>query len=466
MVALLWLCQLAGVAGSQSRPSVPPVASRWPAQGDSFVAKRNTILSVLLVLVLGVLATVVVLAARPTTPDAQAGEEVSSTGVVVGEDSHRLSTAPQGAPVFVEFLDFECESCRAAFPSIEKLRAEYEGQVSFVIRYFPIDSHANAMNAAKAVEAAAAQGKLEEMYTMMYETQPQWGEQQDSRAGPVPRVRLNPWTGSGRLRRRCGRPRHRGPHREGPPGRAGAVRARDPNVLPGRHHDQPLQRGGAAGRAGRRHREVSTTATPATRGTADAPSPGRAPGAASDGRWVAIALLVAGTAGALASAALIIEKVAVLADPTHVPACSINPVISCGSVMMSWQAELLGFPNPVLGLAGFPVVAASGAAILAGGYLRRWYWIALLAGSLAGVGLVHWLIFQSLYRIGALCPYCMVVWVSAAVTLVAVSALLATRGILPAFIARYAPTILIAWLAVVATLATIRFRDYWATLLF
>ncbi|PRC62285.1 hypothetical protein C6A85_03910, partial [Mycobacterium sp. ITM-2017-0098] len=23
---------------------------------------------------------------------------------------------------------------------------------------------------------------------------------------------------------------------------------------------------------------------------------------------------------------------------------------------------------------------------------------------------VHWLIFQSLYRIGALCPYCMVVW--------------------------------------------------------
>ncbi|GAA4393663.1 vitamin K epoxide reductase family protein [Ornithinibacter aureus] len=211
---------------------------------------------------------------------------------------------------------------------------------------------------------------------------------------------------------------------------------------------------------------MSPTAIPTPRATADAPSPGREPGAASEGRWIAIAMIVVGTAGALASAALIIEKVAVLADPTHVPACSINPVISCGSVMMSWQAELLGFPNPVLGLAGFPVVAASGAALLAGGHLRRWYWIALLAGSLAGVGLVHWLIFQSLYRIGALCPYCMVVWVCAVTTLVAVSALLATRGILPAFIARYAPTILIAWLAVVATLATIRFRDYWATLLF
>ena len=146
------------------------------------MAKRNTILSVMLVLVLGVLATVVVLAARPTTSDAKPGEAAAGSGVVVREDSHRLSTAPQGAPVFVEFLDFECESCLAAFPSIEKLRAEFEGQVSFVIRYFPIDSHANAMNAAKAVEAAAAQGKLEQMYTMMYETQPQWGEQQESRA--------------------------------------------------------------------------------------------------------------------------------------------------------------------------------------------------------------------------------------------------------------------------------------------
>lgn len=104
----------------------------------------------------------------------------SNAELLVREDSPRL--ADGGEAVFVEFLDFECESCRAAFPTIEKLRAEFEGRVSFVIRYFPIDSHANAMNAAKAVEAAAAQGKLEQMYTMMYETQPQWGEQQDSRA--------------------------------------------------------------------------------------------------------------------------------------------------------------------------------------------------------------------------------------------------------------------------------------------
>ena len=42
--------------------------------------------------------------------------------------------------------------------------------------------------------------------------------------------------------------------------------------------------------------------------------------------------------------------------------------------------------------------------------LPRWYWAGLAAGTLLGTVFVHWLIFQSLYRIGALCPYCMVVW--------------------------------------------------------
>ena len=42
--------------------------------------------------------------------------------------------------------------------------------------------------------------------------------------------------------------------------------------------------------------------------------------------------------------------------------------------------------------------------------LPRWYWAGLATGTALGVVFIHWLIFQSLYRIGALCPYCMVVW--------------------------------------------------------
>ena len=54
--------------------------------------------------------------------------------------------------------------------------------MTFVLRYFPIPSHANAENAALAVEAAARQGKFEAMYQRMYETQSAWGEQRESKA--------------------------------------------------------------------------------------------------------------------------------------------------------------------------------------------------------------------------------------------------------------------------------------------
>lgn len=83
---------------------------------------------------------------------------------------------------FTEFLDFECEACRAAFPVVEQLRREYAGRVTFAIRYFPVPSHRNAQNAALAVEAAAQQGRLEAMYKRMYETQQEWGEQATSEA--------------------------------------------------------------------------------------------------------------------------------------------------------------------------------------------------------------------------------------------------------------------------------------------
>jgi protein-disulfide isomerase len=99
-------------------------------------------------------------------------------GQLVREDSHRLNSVPDSAVTFVEFLDFECEGCRAVYPAIEQLRSEYGDRVNFVIRYFPLGAHHNAERAARAVEAAAQQGKFEAMYTKMYDTQSQWGEQQ------------------------------------------------------------------------------------------------------------------------------------------------------------------------------------------------------------------------------------------------------------------------------------------------
>jgi len=100
----------------------------------------------------------------------------------VREDSHRLTNPESSTVTFVEFLDFECEACGAAFPYVEQLRAEYGDRVTFVIRYFPLPSHFNSTNAAVAAEAAARQGQLEAMYQKLFESQSEWGEKQDSQA--------------------------------------------------------------------------------------------------------------------------------------------------------------------------------------------------------------------------------------------------------------------------------------------
>ncbi|WP_285662914.1 thioredoxin domain-containing protein [Actinorhabdospora filicis] len=109
---------------------------------------------------------------------ANAGDEpVVSNELLVRPDSHKLTSATDGKATLVEFLDFECEACRALYPAMEKLRKEYDGRITFVVRYFPLPSHANGELAARVVESAAAQGKFEAMYQKLYETQGEWGEQ-------------------------------------------------------------------------------------------------------------------------------------------------------------------------------------------------------------------------------------------------------------------------------------------------
>ncbi|MFD0744476.1 DsbA family protein [Phytohabitans flavus] len=113
------------------------------------------------------------------------GEDVPAGDVaqtVVRADSHRLSTAADGKVTVVEFLDFECEACGAAYPGVERLRKEYGDRITYVVRYFPIASHPNAFNSAHAAEAAARQGKFEQMYVKLFDNQAAWGHNQQSQA--------------------------------------------------------------------------------------------------------------------------------------------------------------------------------------------------------------------------------------------------------------------------------------------
>jgi len=186
-------------------------------------------------------------------------------------------------------------------------------------------------------------------------------------------------------------------------------------------------------------------------------------------RSFGVGLVVLGALGLAAAFTLAVDKYRILEDPAYQPSCNFNPVLSCGSVMVTEQAGVFGFPNPLIGLVSFAVVVAMGVLVAARVPLPGWVLGGLAAGSVLGLVFVHWLAFQSLYRIGALCPWCMVVW--AVVVPIAVwSVLLAARRT-PAlsgsaevlWSARY--LVVLAWYLLVVMLALVQFWSYWRTLL-
>jgi uncharacterized membrane protein len=182
----------------------------------------------------------------------------------------------------------------------------------------------------------------------------------------------------------------------------------------------------------------------------------------------AVYVLIAGVLGLTAALTLTIEKIEILINPNYVPSCSINPVLSCGSVMVTPQASAFGFPNPLIGIVAFTVVLVTGVLAVFRVALPRWYWGGLAIGTLLGIGFIHWLIFQSLYRIGALCPYCMVVW-AITIPLLVVVASIALQPRLENGIARFVYqwrwSLVTLWFTALILMILVRFWNYWSTLI-
>ncbi|OBK72368.1 vitamin K epoxide reductase family protein [Mycobacterium sp. 1274761.0] len=181
----------------------------------------------------------------------------------------------------------------------------------------------------------------------------------------------------------------------------------------------------------------------------------------------AVYVLVAGVLGLAAALALTVEKIEILIDPNYVPSCSINPVLSCGSVMVTPQASAFGFPNSLIGIVSFTIVVVTGVLAIAKVRLPRWYWGGLALGTLLGVAFIHWLIFQSLYRIGALCPYCMVVWAVTIPLLVVVAALALQPhldGGVVGVVYQWRWSLVTLWFTALILMILVRFWSYWSTL--
>lgn len=78
--------------------------------------------------------------------------------------------------ILIEYGDFQCPGCGAAFAPVKAVKEKYKEQLAFVFRNFPLASlHPNARAAAAAAEAAGLQDEYWEMHDKLYQGQKTWG---------------------------------------------------------------------------------------------------------------------------------------------------------------------------------------------------------------------------------------------------------------------------------------------------
>ena len=140
------------------------------------------------------------------------------------------------------------------------------------------------------------------------------------------------------------------------------------------------------------------------------------PGLRHTRTWIFTTMLISGALGLLASIVLSIDAVVLAAEPQATLACDINAVVSCGAVAQSWQAHVFGFPNAFIGMATEPVIITIAVACLGGTRFPRWFMFAGQIGYLLGLIFAWWLFTQTLFVIGSVCPWCLLITVTTTVT--------------------------------------------------
>ena len=125
-----------------------------------------------------------------------------------------------------------------------------------------------------------------------------------------------------------------------------------------------------------------------------------------------ITMLVSSIFSLAASLVLSVDAISLAKNANSKLFCDINAVVSCGKVALSWQSNLLGFPNAFLGLICEPVVITLAMAGLGRTKFPKWFLKTALAVYFVGLSFALWLLSQSFFVIKAFCPWCLVVTIS------------------------------------------------------
>ncbi|MFC0598741.1 vitamin K epoxide reductase family protein [Streptomyces palmae] len=195
------------------------------------------------------------------------------------------------------------------------------------------------------------------------------------------------------------------------------------------------------------------------------------PARVGSGRAFGWLLVITGALGLLAAWVITIDKNKILeakvAGKTFTPGCSLNPIVSCGNIMESKQAQAFGFPNPMMGLVAYGIVICVGMSLLSGARFPRWYWLTFNAGCLFGVGFCTWLQYQSLYVIGSLCLWCCLAWAATIVMFCYVTGYNIKHNFLPApaglrrGLLEFHWVVPVLWMGVIGMLILTRWWDFW-----
>ena len=128
-----------------------------------------------------------------------------------------------------------------------------------------------------------------------------------------------------------------------------------------------------------------------------------------DNRWIFTSMLVGATLSLLASFVLSVEAIEIAKNPNAELSCSVNIVLNCATVAAHPTSTFMGFPNPFLGLMAEPVVITVAIAGLAGVRFPRLFMFTAQIFYTIGFLFALGLLYVSMFVIGALCPWCLLV---------------------------------------------------------
>jgi protein-disulfide isomerase len=114
---------------------------------------------------------------EPTRKEAAQKYQAPKLEIPVTAEYDHIEGPANATLTLVEYGDYQCPYCGAAYPEVKKVQKELGSKLRFVFRNFPLTNiHEHAMNAAETAEAASAQGKFWPMHDFLYEHQASLGD--------------------------------------------------------------------------------------------------------------------------------------------------------------------------------------------------------------------------------------------------------------------------------------------------